>query len=51
MHPIYSLFTTDTNELSFITRDEPKGDHHLEQFVCFYLFYPLLRERVQRTVV
>jgi hypothetical protein len=54
-----------TNELSFITRGEPKRDHHLEMFVCYYLclatFYsatevlPLLtalsRECVYRTVV
>jgi hypothetical protein len=27
----------------FITRGEPKRDHHLEQFICYYLFHPLLR--------
>jgi hypothetical protein len=32
-----------TNELSFITRGEPKRDHHLELFVCHYLFHPMLR--------
>jgi hypothetical protein len=31
-----------THELYFITRSEPKRDHHLEQFVCYYLFHPLL---------
>jgi hypothetical protein len=30
-------------ELSFIIRGEPKRDHHLELFVCYYLFHPLLR--------
>jgi hypothetical protein len=36
-----------TNELSFITRGEPKRDQHLEHFVCYYLFHPLLRNVCQ----
>jgi hypothetical protein len=36
-------FNSLTNALSFVTRGEPKRDHHLEQFVCYYLFHPLLR--------
>jgi hypothetical protein len=28
-----------TNEPSFITQDEPKRDHHLEYFVCYYLCF------------
>jgi hypothetical protein len=35
------------NELSFITRGEPKRDHYLEEFVCYYLFHPLLRNVFQ----
>jgi hypothetical protein len=27
----------------FITRGEPKRDHYLGLFVCYYLFHPLLR--------
>jgi hypothetical protein len=45
--PTDSSFTTHlrmtSNELSFITRGEPNRDHHLENFVCYYLFHPLLR--------
>jgi hypothetical protein len=26
----------------FITRNEPNEDNHLELFVTYYLFYPLL---------
>jgi hypothetical protein len=32
-----------TNESSCTTRGEPKRDHHLELFICYYLFHPLLR--------
>jgi hypothetical protein len=49
-----SYFTTGglpsaTHEcpLSFITREQPKRSHHLEQFVCYYLFHPLLRNVCQ----
>jgi hypothetical protein len=28
-----------TNEVTFITRGEPKRDHHLEQFACYYLCF------------
>jgi hypothetical protein len=36
-------FNEFTNELSFVTRGEPKRERYLELFVCYYLFHPLLR--------
>jgi hypothetical protein len=41
--PVFMTPNEYTNELSFVTRGESKKDHHLEQFVCYYLFHPLLR--------
>jgi hypothetical protein len=47
---VYDSMTTDlqmlnelTNELSFITSDEPKRDHHLQQFM-YSAVYPLPQE-------
>jgi hypothetical protein len=38
-----------TNALSFITLSEPKRDHYLQQFVCYWV-YSLPRGRPYRTV-
>jgi hypothetical protein len=43
----YEWIDEFTNELSFITRDEQKRDHHLKLFVCYCLFHPLLRNVCQ----
>jgi hypothetical protein len=43
----YGCLNDFTNELSFITRGEPKRDHHLKQFICYYPFRPLLRNVCQ----
>jgi hypothetical protein len=36
-----------TNERFFITQCEPKREHYLDQFDCYYLFHPLLRNVCQ----
>jgi hypothetical protein len=41
--PPHGFIHEVANEFSFITRGEPNIDNHLEQFLCYCLFHPLLR--------